>query len=439
APEKILNRCQKIIKNNSIKDLTPDKKKMLLEQSNSIASRGLRVLGVAYQEIQPSQLDSIKRDILQEKSNLMMMGFIGMIDPPRPEVKAAIKTCKNAGIEVKMITGDHILTAKAIGKEIGLIGEDDKVITGLELDHLSESELDEIIEDTLIFARVSPLNKFQIVSSLQKKGHIVAMTGDGVNDAPALKEANVGIAMGITGTDVTKEAADIVLVDDNFSSIVNAVEEGRVVSENIKKIVRFLLTTNISEIIIILISLIFLINHPLIFTAILILWINLVTDGSLTITLAKEPKEENIMNFPPSNMDKKILNRKLMINLSYTAAIMALGTIGMFLYGYSDQNLSRAQTMAFITLAMFQVFNALNCRSNDRSIFKIKIWSNRSFIIGFVISIFLLILVTITPLFQVILGTITVSIIDWVIIITVSSSIILADEIRKVIERRNKS
>jgi len=439
ASEKILNRCQKIIKNNGIKELTPDKKKALLEQSNSIASRGLRVLGVAYQEIQTSQLDSTKRNILQEKSDLIMIGFIGMIDPPRPEVKAAIKTCKNAGIKVKMITGDHALTAKAIGKEIGLIGESDKIITGLELDHLTESELDEIVEDTSIFARVSPLHKFQIVRSLQKKGHVVSMTGDGVNDAPALKEADVGIAMGITGTDVTKEAADIVLVDDNFSSIVNAVEEGRVASENIKKIIRFLLTTNISEIIIILLSLIFLINHPLIFTSILILWINLVTDGSLTITLAKEPKEEDIMNFPPPNTDEKILNRKLMINLLYIAAIMALGTIGMFLYGYSDQNLIRAQTMAFITLAMFQVFNALNCRSNDRSIFKIKIWSNRSFIVGFVISVFLLILVTIIPMFQVILGTVALSITDWVIVILVSLSILLADEIRKEIEKRKNT
>ncbi len=439
APEKILNRCQKIINNNEIDDLTPGKKNTLLEQSNSIARRGLRVLGVAYQEIQTSQLESIKGDILLEKSNLIMMGFIGMIDPPRPEVKAAIKTCKNAGILVKMITGDHILTAKAIGKEIGLIDEDDKVIKGSELDHLNESELDEIVEITSIFARVSPLNKFQIVRSLQKKGKVVAMTGDGVNDAPALKEADVGVAMGITGTDVTKEAADIVLVDDNFTSIVNAVEEGRVASENIKKIVRFLITTNISEIIIILISLIFLINHPLIFTSVLILWVNLVTDGSLTITLAKEPKEEDIMNFPPPNKNEKLLNRKLMINLLYTAAVMALGTIGMFLYGYSDQNLIRAQTMAFITLAMFQVFNALNCRSLDRSIFKIKIWSNRSFIVGFVISIILLILVTIIPVFQVILGTVAISIIDWIIVIIVSSVILLADEIRKIIERRKNT
>jgi Ca2+-transporting ATPase len=339
---------------------------------------------------------------------------------------------------VKMITGDHLLTAQTIAREIGLLDKKANIISGFELDQLTEIELDEIIEDTVVFARVSPLHKFQIVRSLIKKGHIVAMTGDGVNDAPALKEANAGIAMGITGTDVTKETADIILTDDNFASIVNAVEEGRVVYDNMKKIIKFLLTTNISEIVIVLVSLIFLINHPLIFTAILILWINLVTDGSLTITLAKEPKEEDIMDRPPIRVDEKILNRNLILNIIFIAAVMALGTIGLFIYGYMNQNLIRAQTMAFIALAMFQTFNALNCRSNTSSLFRLKIFSNKSILYGACISIILLILATILPFFQLTLGTSALSIIDWILIIIVSSTVLLADEIRKIIRKRIK-
>ena len=261
APEIILNRSQYIMSENGIIPLTPELKKDLIEKSNNIANRGLRVLAIAYQEIDPSNLEIWKENIIKEKSELKIVGFTGMLDPPRPEVKNAIEICKKAGIKVKMITGDHLLTAQTIAREIGLLDKKANIISGFELDQLTEKELDEIIEDTVVFARVSPLHKFQIVRSLIKKGHIVAMTGDGVNDAPALKEANAGIAMGITGTDVTKETADIILTDDNFASIVNAVEEGRVVFDNMKKIIKFLLTTNISEMLIVLVSLIFLINH----------------------------------------------------------------------------------------------------------------------------------------------------------------------------------
>jgi Ca2+-transporting ATPase len=438
APEIILNRSKDIMSENGIIPLTPELKKDLLEKSNSIANKGLRVLAIAYKEIDPSNLQIWKENIIKEKSELILVGFTGMLDPPRPEVKNAIEICKKAGIKVKMITGDHRLTAQTIAKEIGLLDEKTNTISGFELDQLTEIELDEIIEDTVVFARVSPLNKFQIVRSLIKKGHIVAMTGDGVNDAPALKEANAGIAMGITGTDVTKESADIILTDDNFASIVNAVEEGRVVYDNMKKIIKFLLTTNISEILIVLVSLIFLINHPLIFTAILILWINLVTDGSLTITLAKEPKEEDIMNRPPIPVDEKILNRNLILNIIFISAVMMLGTIALFIYGYTNQNLIRAQTMAFIALAMFQTFNALNCRSNTSSLFRLKIFSNKSILYGACISIILLILATILPFFQLTLGTTALSIIDWILIIVVSSSVLLADEIRKIIRNRIK-
>ncbi len=438
APEIILNRSQHIMSENGIKPLTPELKKDLLDKSNSIANRGLRVLAVAYQEIDPSNMESWKENIIKEKSELMIIGFIGMLDPPRSEVKKAIEVCKKAGIKVKMITGDHRLTAQTIAREIGLLDKKANIISGFELDQLTETGLDEIIEDTVVFARVSPLHKFQIVRSLIKKGHIVAMTGDGVNDAPALKEANAGIAMGITGTDVTKETADIILTDDNFASIVNAVEEGRVVFDNMKKIIKFLLTTNISEIIIVMVSLIFLINHPLIFTSILILWINLVTDGSLTITLAKEPKEENIMDRPPISIDEKILNRNLILNIIFIAVVMALGTIALFIYGYANQNLIRAQTMAFITLAMFQTFNALNCRSNTSSLFRLKIFSNKSILYGVGISIILLILATLLPFFQLTLGISALSIIDWILVIIVSSTVLLADEIRKIIRNQIK-
>ncbi|MEJ2248496.1 MAG: HAD-IC family P-type ATPase [Candidatus Lokiarchaeota archaeon] len=438
APEIILNRSQEYMSENGIKPLTQGLKKDLLEKSNSIANRGLRVLAIAYQEIDSSNLEIIKENIIKEKSELIIVGFIGMLDPPRPEVKNAIETCKKAGIKVKMITGDHLLTAQTIAREIGLLDEKDNIISGFELDRLTEKGLDEIIEDTVVFARVSPLNKFQIVRSLIKKGHIVAMTGDGVNDAPALKEANAGIAMGITGTDVTKETADIILTDDNFASIVNAVEEGRVVFDNMKKIIKFLLTTNISEIIIVLVSLIFLINHPLIFTAILILWINLVTDGSLTITLAKEPKEEDIMDRPPISIDEKILNKNLILNIIFISAVMALGTISLFIYGYMNQDLIRAQTMAFIALAMFQTFNALNCRSDSSSLLRLKLFSNKSILYGVCISIILLILATVLPFFQSTLGTSALSIIDWILIILVSSIVILADEVRKIIRKRIK-
>jgi Ca2+-transporting ATPase len=438
APEIILNRSQYVMSENGIIPLTPELKKDLIEKSNSIANRGLRVLAIAYQEIDPSNLEILKENIIKEKSELKIVGFVGMLDPPRPEVKNAIEICKKAGIKVKMITGDHLLTAQTIAREIGLLDKNANIISGFELDQLTEIELDERIEDTVVFARVSPLHKFQIVRSLIKKGHIVAMTGDGVNDAPALKEANAGIAMGITGTDVTKETADIILTDDNFASIVNAVEEGRVVFDNMKKIIKFLLTTNISEIVIVLVSLIFLINHPLIFTAILILWINLVTDGSLTITLAKEPKEEDIMDRPPIRVDEKILNRNLILNIIFITAVMALGTIALFIYGYMNQNLIRAQTMAFIALAMFQTFNALNCRSNTSSLFRLKIFSNKSILYGVSISIILLILATVLPFFQLTLGTSALSIIDWILIIIVSSTVLLADEIRKIIRNRIK-
>ncbi len=356
-----------------------------------------------------------------------------MIDPPRPEARSAVQLCKRAGIKVIMATGDHKLTWEAIAREIGILDENSKVLAGSDLDGLSDSELDHVINDAAVFARVSPSHKFRIVESLRRKGHIVAMTGDGVNDAPALKAAEIGVSMGITGTDVTKETADMVLADGNFASIVNAVEEGRVVFENIRKVVKYLISTNTGEIITILAALMFLPGVPLIFTPVQILWVNLVTDGLLDKFLAMEPREKGIMDQPPRTAKEKIINRDLMINIVYVSLFMAIGTLWLFADEWSKGDLQRAQTIAFTTIAMFQVFNALNCRSRTTSVFRLGLTSNKYLLGGIAASVSLQILATLLPPLQTALGTVYLSIWDWLTVFLVSSSVLVADEIRKLV------
>ena len=260
-----------------------------------------------------------------------------------------------------------------------------------------------------MFARVSPTHKFRIVEALQRQGHVVAMTGDGVNDAPALKVAEIGIAMGITGTDVTKETADMVLTDDNFASIVSAIEEGRVIFENIRKVVKYLISTNTGEIITILAALILLPNAPLIFSAVQILWINLVTDGLLVIPLAMEPKEANVMDSPPRKPKEHIINREMVFNIVFVGLFMAVGTLWLFADGLNNGDIVRAQTLAFVTVALFQVFNALNCRSRRLSFFKLGPLSNKYLLLAIVASFSLQVLVTELPFFQIAFGTISLS------------------------------
>jgi Ca2+-transporting ATPase len=292
------------------------------------------------------------------------------------------------------------------------------------------------MEDAAVFARVSPEHKHRIVESLRRKGHIVAMTGDGVNDAPALKVAEIGIAMGITGTDVTKETADMVLTDDNFQSIVNAVEEGRVIFQNIRKVVRYLINTSAGEVLAITASLLFLALNVLIFTPVQILWVNLVTDGILVINLAMEPKEKDVMDQPPRDPGEKIINRDMVMNTLFIAFIMATGTLFVFMQEWNNGDLIRAQTMGFITMAMFQVFNALNCRSMTQSVFTLGLFSNRNLMIAIFASIALQILATELSFFNMALGSVSLSAADWATMIAVSSTVLIADEIRKAIRRR---
>jgi Ca2+-transporting ATPase len=438
APETVLEFCSEILEDGEAKRLTQRKKEEILKVGTQMASEALRVLAFAYRTIEEETPDNFKGKIRQKSAALVFVGLAGMIDPPRPEAKNAVQLCKRAGIKVVMATGDHKLTAEAIAKEIGILEPTSKVLTGEDLDSMNDDELDAVTEETSVFARVSPTHKFRIVESLRRKGHIVAMTGDGVNDAPALKAAEIGVSMGITGTDVTKETADMVLADDNFASIVNAVEEGRIVFENIRKVVKFLVTTNTGEILTILAALILLPNAPLIFTPVQILWVNLVTDGLLDVTLAMEPKEEDVMDQPPRKPTAKIINREIVMNTIYVGIFMMVGTLWIFTNEWNGGNLIRAQTLGFTTMAMFQVFNSLNCRSRTKSVFRLGFFANRYLFAAVIASISLQVLATFLPFFQVALGTTVLSTWDWLTIVLVSSSVFFADEVRKLVRSRIK-
>ena len=437
APEAILPLCTHTLKEGTAKALTKTAKQELLDVSTQMASQALRVLAVAYQTISTDEVEKTKLEIKEKRGRLVFAGFAGMIDPPRNEAKSAVALCKRAGIRVVMATGDHKLTAEAIAKELGITGSDG-ALTGVELDMMNDDQLDAVIDKTSVFARVSPTHKFRIVESLRRQGYVVAMTGDGVNDAPALKAAEIGIAMGISGTDVTKETADMVLTDDNFASIVNAVEEGRVIFENIRKVVKYLISTNTGEIIMILSALILLPNAPLIFTAVQVLWINLVTDGLLVIPLALEPKEENVMDLPPRKPKERIINREMIFNIIFVASFMAVGSLWFFADGLNNGNIVKAQTLAFVTIALFQVFNSLNCRSRKLSFFKLGVFTNKWLLIAIAASFILQVLVTELQVFQTAFGTTSLSVLDWGMVILVSSSVFIADEIRKLILKNRR-
>jgi Ca2+-transporting ATPase len=429
APEAIVPKCQEILLDGSMHMLTEQEKEHLHSVGTQMAREALRILAMASTTIEESELAAFKRDFKQVQ-NLQFIGLAGMIDPPRQEAKAAVSLCKRAGIRVVMATGDHRLTAETIANEIGISGTSG-ALTGVDLDEMSADQLDKATAKTSVYARVSPVHKFRIVESLRRQGNIVAMTGDGVNDAPALKAAEIGIAMGITGTDVTKETADMVLTDDNFASIVNAVEEGRVIFENIRKVVKYLVSTTSGEIITILGALILLPNVPLIFTAVQVLWVNLVTDGLLVIPLALEPKEENVMDKPPRRPKENIINRELVWGVVFVGVIMAVGTLSLFIFGLNTGGFVKAQSLAFVAIAYFQVFNALNCRSQRLSFFKVGPFSNRLLLLSVTAGILLQILAVELPFFQTAFGTTGLSVTDLLLVVLVSSSILIGDEIRK--------
>ena len=439
APETILERCTQILENGECRQMKDDDHGRIMRRNKDMAGQALRVLGLAYQVIEKDQVQEV-REALEygHEAELVFVGLTGMMDPPREEVPEAIRRCKRAGIRVIMATGDHYLTGKAIAYKIGIVNDmDEWVYIGEEVDQMDDDELDEVMVTANAFARVSPEHKHRLVTSLQRLGHVVAMTGDGVNDAPALQAAEIGIAMGITGTDVTKETAEMILTDDNFSSIVNAVEEGRVVFSNVRKVVKFLLATNAGEILTLLAALAIFAPAGLIITPVQILWVNLVTDGILDITLAMEPKERDVMDEPPRKTDARIINKEILFNILYVAIFMAAGTLWMFYNANNNSgNLVYAQTLVFTTLAFFQVFNSFNCRSRTNSVFQLGFFSNPYLFIAIVTSISLQIAAVYVPFMQNMLGTVGLQLQDWGLIILVTSTIFIADELRKLIRRK---
>lgn len=435
APEIVLSHCNQKLLQNKLETLREDEREKFQIQTDLYASKGFRVLGIARLKVNSADYSRLIQEFQQGKIKLVFLGLVGIIDPPRDEVKEAIRRAQEAGIKVFMATGDHKLTATAIGQEIGILSPGLQAMAGIELEKLSDSALDEAVKSNRVFARVSPEHKFRIVESLKRKKEIVAMTGDGANDAPALKTSDVGVAMGITGTDVTKDAASMILIDDNFASIVNAVEEGRVVNENIKKGIKFLLTTNMGEVITILLFLLLIGSHDLIFTPIMILWVNLVTDGTLTVAMASEPKEGDVMKRPPRDPNENLIDKSIIVNILITALLMAGGVLFIFnVYGVNASTIQK-ETLAFTALAVLQIFNAITSRSRRESIFKIGFRSNKAIMYGLIISFALQVLAVHLLFFNMILETTPLKLVDWLVIIGIGSIILIVDEIRKYILR----
>jgi len=426
APESILCRCTHILVNGEKVKLDKSEINKIHNQINIMSRKAMRVIALAY-----GQSENISSLNPEHVSNLIFTGLVGMSDPPRPEVRGAIFKAKNAGIRVIMATGDHKETAIAVAKEIGLISKNsiEKAITGEELIKLSQKEFDKAILKTSIFARLDPKTKLKIAESLQKKGDIIAMTGDGVNDAPALKKADVGIAMGIIGTDVARASAEFILTDDNFASIINAVEEGRIVFNNIRRTSFFLITTNVAEDITIISSLVLGLPLPLLATQ--ILWLNLVTDTGTGIALASEPSHEHsTLTYAPRSPKEQILTKEILPLLFILSILMAILTIVTFSY-FLPYGIDKARTTAFSVMAFTQLFNSFNMRSLRKSIFKIGLFTNKYLNIAIVISIALIFLITSIPFFQFAFSFASLSIVEFFILIIISSSVLFVGEIYK--------
>lgn len=427
--DSVLAMCRQIRGNGVTSELTPKKSTEIDKTNLEMASKALRVMALAYVECLPAP-EQLSHEHLN--GTLTFVGLAGMIDPPRLEAKKAVADCKRAGIKVVMITGDQKPTAVAIARELGLL--EGEALTGLELDKLTNEELKGRIEHISVFARVEPLHKLRVVDALKSKGYTVAMTGDGVNDGPALRSADIGIAMGIKGTDVAREAADMVLTDDNFASIVAAVEEGRVIFSNIRRSVFYLLSTSIGELFTWIAAVVA--GIPLPVVAVQILWINLVTDGVCTIPLGLEPKHRNVLAEPPRRAKAGIVYSGMLWRIVFIALIMSMGAFFIFRWELPRVGLAEARTITFATLVAFQWFNALNARSDQQSLFRLGLFGNRLLIGGIGLAILLqMIVIYLSPL-QKVFYTVPLGLGDWGVVVLIAAGVLVVEELRKLVMPR---
>ena len=429
APDLLLARCTAVSAARGAQALDEAGRAALVAENEAMAARGLRVLAVASRTLAAQGFDPAG-DLMGHVADLTLQGLVGIMDPPRPEAREAIALCRTAGIQVKMITGDHRVTAAAIARELGLVGE---ALEGRELDRMDDAELARRIEQVVVFARVAPEHKVRIVQLLKSLGHVVAMTGDGVNDAPALKSADIGVAMGITGTAVSKEAGSMVLTDDNFATIVRAVKEGRTIYDNIVKFVRFQLATNMGALGTVLSA--SLLGWPVPFSPIQILWVNMIMDGPPAMALGLEPARDRLMRDPPRSPDADIMPWRRIGKLAAFGLTMTAGTLGVFAFAMQQGQAARAPTLAFTTFVLFQFFNVFNARAETGSAFDRHFFANRMLWLALVAVLALQVIVVHWPPAQAIFDTTDLSAADWLLATAVASTVLLLEEARKLAAR----
>ncbi|MDU6340812.1 MAG: calcium-translocating P-type ATPase, SERCA-type [Clostridium sp.] len=431
APERVLERCSSILENGKVRPLTPQKKKQLYNYIEAMSNRALRCIAAAYRDEAVVKSDMVEND-------LIFLGVAGSIDPPRLEVRDAVLKCKMAGIKPVMITGDHKNTALAIAKSINICTSDDQALTGEQLEKMSDKELVEKVAKVRVFARVSPNHKLRIVKAFKKTGNIVAMTGDGVNDAPAIKEADIGVAMGISGTDVTKEAASMVLIDDNFATIVSAVEEGRIIYDNIRKFIRYLLSCNLGEVLTMFLASLFYLPNPL--TPIQILFVNLATDGLPAIALGVDPADKDIMRQQPREKDENIFARGLWEKIVVRGCLIGVCTLLAFMVGrFYRLDLATCRTIALCTLVMSQLFHVFECRSERHSIFEIKLFTNPYLVGAVSVSIIMICSILYIPFLSGIFNTVPLRLKEWTLVLFFSGSIFLINSIYLLIKSKKSN
>lgn len=417
APDVLLGRCGSVQMNGRMQRMDEEMLSTIMASTEQMAEQALRTIAVAYKSVPANTAILDENDA---ECELVFLGLQGMMDPPRAEVAQAVQECRDAGIKTVMITGDHMITAKAIGENLGIYRKGDRVISGAELDKMSAEDLTEVVEETSVFARVSPEHKLKIVSAFQERGHIVAMTGDGVNDAPAIKAADIGIAMGISGTDVAKETSSLILLDDNFATIKAAIKEGRNIYENIRKFIRYLLASNVGEILVMLFAMI--IGLPLPLLPIQILWVNLVTDGLPAMALGLDQPEENVMKRPPRHPKEGVFARGLGWKIISRGFLIGSATLLAFVtvYKSNPDNLQYAQTVAFATLVLAQLIHVFDCRS-EKSIFSRNPFGNKYLVWAVLSSIALMVVALYYPPLQAVFHTVSIEPRDWLLIVGMAS------------------